>query len=177
MRAQTVSKRGALWICGLAIVGSTGIAIAQSGVQTDVRKAPVVPEMKAFKVVSEQGGESLAAASTVKPGEVIEYQVKYANRGAKAVKKLQATLPIPANLEFVSGTAKPAGAEASVDGKNFAAMPLKQQVKAADGSTKTVLVPTSEYRFLRWSVDGIEPGKSAQVSARARLAAVGTVQR
>lgn len=125
--------------------------------------------LKAFKVVKKGNQETLVAAEKVKPKEIVEYQVNYFNSGARTLKNISATLPIPAALEYLPGTASPLGARASLDGKTFAAMPLKRKMKAADGTEKTVLVPYSEYRFLRWFHGDLGPNKSTLVSARAKL--------
>src|SRR2546423_1059682 len=71
-------------------------------------KGQVMVDLKAFKVVPKADGqEELAPADKAKPGEVIEYQARYTNEGAKPVANLQALLPIPAHLEYLPGTAKP----------------------------------------------------------------------
>ena len=126
-------------------------------------------DLKAFKVIRKGDQETLVSADKVKPKEVIEYQVRYVNTGEKTLRNIRATLPIPASLVFLSGSSAPSGAMASLDGKSFAAMPLKRKVKLADGTMKVVMVPYSEYRFLRWSLDELAAGKSVTVKARARL--------
>ncbi|RYG67314.1 DUF11 domain-containing protein [bacterium] len=166
MNIKSKNKIGTTWLTGIALMGCAGFAFAQG---TTLR-ANIVPELTAFKVVSSNGAEKLTSADKIAPGDVIEYQVRYANTGGKAARQLQAILPIPASLQFVSGSAQPAGALASLDGKTYSAMPLKRSVKAADGSTKTVVIPTSEYRYLRWSIDNLDAGKAVKVEARAQLA-------
>ena len=126
-------------------------------------------DLKAFKVIGAGEREKLVSAEKVKPKEVIEYRVRYVNTGEKTLRNLRATLPIPTSLVFLSGSSAPFGAMASLDGKSFAAMPLKRQVKLADGTMKVVMVPYSEYRFLRWSLDELAAGKSVTVKARARV--------
>ena len=129
----------------------------------------VVPTLQAFKVVAKAGGEELVVAERARPGEVIEYQVQYANRSERGVKNLQATLPIPAGMAFVGGSASPMGVVASTDGRNFASLPLRRTIKTASGALKIVLVPFVEYRSLRWSFDVLGAGQSLKVSARARI--------
>lgn len=169
MSIQFKSRPKALWLCAVALIGSTGFAVAQNA----PGRANVVPQLSAFKVAASADGEKLVSADKIAPGEVIEYQVRYANTGAKPAKNLQATLPIPASLEWVPNSARPAAdVLASLDGKTFALMPLMRKVKAPDGTEKTVAVPSSEYRFLRWSISSLGAGQSVQVAARARLAPV-----
>jgi len=48
-------------------------------------------------------------------------------------------------------------------------VPLTRQVRAADGQLKTVNVPLSEYRALRWSLGVLAAGASRDVVLRARV--------
>jgi uncharacterized repeat protein (TIGR01451 family) len=181
MSVQRRIESKAIWLGVAVLMGFGGISIAQNGALNIAQNtAPtaaqqqsvVVPELKAYKVVKNDNKETLAPADSIRPGETIEYQVRYLNRGGVAVKDLNATLPIPGNLQFVPGSAQPANAEASLDGKSFSALPLKRTVKDEQGNTKTVLVPAGEYRYLRWKVSSIAAGKSAEVAARAKLASL-----
>jgi uncharacterized repeat protein (TIGR01451 family) len=131
----------------------------------------VVVSLKAYKVVrATDGKEVLQAADRAMPGEVIQYDALYRNQGRTGVRNLQPTLPIPAGLEYLPDSAKPAPSKASVDGKNFAPIPLMRQVALPDGKTKEEPVPTSTYRALRWELGDLDSGRNAVVSARARLA-------
>jgi uncharacterized repeat protein (TIGR01451 family) len=133
----------------------------------------VVVTLKAHKVVRTiDGKEVLQVADRAMPGEVIQYDALYRNQGRTGVRNLQPTLPIPAGLEYLPDSAKPAPSKASVDGKNFAPIPLMRQVALPDGKTKEEPVPTSEYRSLRWDLGDLDSGRNALVSARARLAVV-----
>jgi uncharacterized repeat protein (TIGR01451 family) len=156
-------QRSAVWACVVSLAATTSVAWAQA------TKGPVEIKLTAFKVTQREGKEELQPVENVKPGETIEYQARYANTSGKGVKNLAATLPIPTGLEFVFGSHKPEAALASIDGKNFASLPLKRVIKAADGTTKTELLPASAYRFLRWNVGELGAGKEALVSARARV--------
>lgn len=147
----------------LPLLVATGVALAAGG--------RVVPQLSVFKVTHNAAGqEALAPATTIKPGEVIEYQARYSNQGTEDVRNLQGTIPIPIGLELVPDSVSPVAATASTDGKVFAAMPLKRLEKATDGTQKWVPVPFSQYRFVRWSLPSLAGGQSATVSARARIA-------
>jgi uncharacterized repeat protein (TIGR01451 family) len=133
-------------------------------------KGDVVVELKAQKVVAKSDGkEELVPADQAAPGETISYTAVYRNRGSAPVKGLEATLPIPAGMEYVAGSAQPAGARASTDGISFQPMPLEHKVKAADGTERKEPVPLASYRKLRWSVGELAPGASVTVSAKAKL--------
>jgi hypothetical protein len=130
----------------------------------------VAVTLKAQKVLrTTEGKEVLRVADRAMPGEIIQYDALYKNQSSSSVRRLEPTLPIPAGLEYIPASAKPAPAKASLDGKTFAPVPLMRQVVLANGETKQEQVPFSEYRALRWDLGDLEAGKTALVSARARL--------
>lgn len=132
-------------------------------------KNPVAVNLTAAKVVPKNGKETLQPADKAKPGDVIQYEAVYSNAGATAVQGLQATVPVPEGLTFVADSAKPAGAQASLDGKNFQPIPLMREVKKVDGMTVKQDVPLAEYRALRWSIESLDPGKKVAVQLRATV--------
>ena len=113
--------------------------------------------------------EKLAEAKSAKPGEVIEYQVIYTNKGKSPVRDLLATLPIPEGTDFQRNTVKPVGAKATVGNGRFEAIPLKRKVKLPNGKEEEIEVPLSEYRALQWSLGELAAGKSVVVVARVRI--------
>lgn len=130
----------------------------------------IAVQLTALKVVrTAQGQEVLSSGDSAKPGEVLEYRIKYTNTGKGVARNLQGALPIPAEMEFVPGSAVPAGVSASLDGKKFSKIPLHRQVKLADGSIVTREVPATEYVSLRWNFPDLEPGSSSTAKARMRI--------
>ena len=117
--------------------------------------------------------EVLELADKAKPGDVIEYSVVYRNP-SKPIKGVLATLPVPQGMEYLAGSVTPKTATASLDGNTFAAIPLKRQVKLADGKTVEQLVPYSDYRFLQWKLGDMANKASFKVSARMRVSAAST---
>ena len=101
--------------------------------------------------------------SEVKPEQIVEYRAVYTNNTAGTIQNLVATLPIPAETQFLAKSA-PTKAQASTDGVNFAPMPLKKKV-----GDQVVNVPLSEYRALRWTIAELPAGKSIAVSAQTRI--------
>ena len=152
---------------GLALLLGVMCAGAANGQNAN----DVVVTLKAQKVErTRDGKEVLRVADRAIPGEVIQYDAIYRNQGKKGIRNLQPTLPIPSGLEYLPDSAKPAPSKASLDGKNFAPVPLMRQVALPDGKTKEEPVPASEYRALRWELGDLDSGRNALVSARARLA-------
>ena len=154
----------ALQICLIACLAASGATGAHAQV-----KSAVSVGLTAKKVTAADGKESLVPAEHAKPGDVIEYDAVYQNNSNAAVHNLLATVPVPNGLAFSPDSVKPAGALASVDGKNFEPIPLLRTVTKADGTREKQPVPLSEYRSLRWSISELAPGASVTVSARARV--------
>jgi uncharacterized repeat protein (TIGR01451 family) len=150
----------------IAILIFSGLPFV-SGAQ---EKEPVISLLTAKKVTADaKGKEKLESADTAKPGEVIQYEATYRNQSDKDVSNLKATVPIPVGMELLADSAKPSPAEASLDGKTYEAFPLKRTVTLPDGTTAEEAVPLSQYRSLRWNVGDLKAGKSASVTARAKL--------
>lgn len=116
-------------------------------------------QLSANKVTtSTEGKVTYAPISTAPIGTVVQYKATYLNTINKDIQDLIVVLPIPANMSF-NGVASPTSAQASIDGKNYADMPLMRKV---DG--KLVKIPLSEYRTLRWNIKLLPAQKSAAVA-------------
>jgi uncharacterized repeat protein (TIGR01451 family) len=151
-----------------------GIALAAAAAALPVQaqtpaKDPVEARLEVHKVVrAPDGRESVSAAGSVKPGDLLEYVVTYRNNGAKPVRDFAATLPIPPATELVAGTERPAGAAGSVDAREFRPVPLKRKVMR-DGREMEEAVPLREYRALRWTTPELKAGQSLTYSARVKV--------
>ena len=133
--------------------------------------APVIDARLAVALVQGSGSsEVMAAATAAKPGDLLEYTVRYTNRGDASADALSPTLPIPAGTEYRPTEAGPQPTHASLDGKSFAPIPLKRSVKGKDGLMHDVDIPAVEYRALRWSMGSLAAGKDVTVRARVRVA-------
>ena len=141
-----------------------GIAASAMAVTAASNNEPVSVQLKAFKkVVDSKGNAQFKAADSIKPQDVIEYRATYTNNTTGNIKSLKATLPIPADTQYL-GASLPSGALASTDGVNFSTMPLKKKV---DG--KLVNIPLKEYRALQWQIAELPAKKSVTVSAQAKV--------
>lgn len=134
-------------------------------------KGPEPLEIKLVrtKVILVGGKEIRESAATANPGEILEEVATYTNKSASMLKSLAATLPVPQSTELVGASATPGNAQASIDGKEFSAMPLKRKTRRADGIESEQLIPLSEYRFLRWYVEALRPASSVVFSARFKV--------
>ena len=126
-------------------------------------------QLHAFKVTGAANAQKLVPTTEALPGDTIEYQVTYRNGGITPARDVLATLPVPkGGVSYLADSAKPAAVQASLDGSTYAPVPLTRTV-TRNGKQLTETVPVSEYRFLRWKLGEIAPGKSITVSSRMRL--------
>ena len=128
--------------------------------------------LTAQHVTTTAGHEKLESADKARPGDVIEYRAVYRNDGTTAVRQLMATLPIPVGLEYLASSALPAAAQASLDGRTYAPVPLMRKQRLADGRTVVQEVSPSEYRSLRWPIGVLGAREARSVVARVRVAPV-----
>ena len=148
-----------------------GLAILFLALATQVRAGDLEIRLTAQRVLVEPNGqERLQSADRAFPGDTVQYEAIYENRGVRPIRNLQPTLPIPTGMSYLADTAQPAPAEASLDGRHFEAVPLKRQVKLANGEVREEFVPPSEYRALRWLVGNLPTAGQTNVIARTRLA-------
>ena len=131
--------------------------------------AQLTSELRVERVEIVDGKTVFKPAQVSKPGDVLEYRVRYTNRSASAVTGLVANLPIPAGTTLVARSELPPGVLASTDGAHFALRPLMRAVRQADGNERQVPVPIEEYRALRWNLGTLAAGQSEQVQARVRV--------
>ena len=151
---------------------SAALSIASSATSTAFAKgegALVEGLLDQNRVVVVNGKEVLQAADKVNPGDLLEYRVRYVNKGTTVANNLVVTLPIPRGLEFSNLTDSPRASLASLDGQAFEAVPIKRSIRQADGKEISQNVPLAQYRALRWQVDQLPAGKTVAFSARARV--------
>jgi uncharacterized repeat protein (TIGR01451 family) len=137
--------------------------------QAAFAEAPVRVSLTARHVSVANGKEVLAAADKARPGDVLEYRATYRNEGRSAVREVQAILPLPEGVEYVPGSATPAGVTASLDGRTFGRLPLVRRTVGPDGRAVVREVPVSQYRYLRWPLGAMDGGGVRTVVARARI--------
>lgn len=148
-----------------AVLAGTKVFAADAAQPVDVR-------LQAYQVVAatRDAAEKLVPATVANPGDTIEYQVTYQNNGKLPAKAVAATLPVPEGaMAYLDGSAAPKAVQASLDGKQFSPIPLTREVTRA-GKRVIETVPPAEYRFLRWELGDLAPGKAATVTSRMRVA-------
>jgi uncharacterized repeat protein (TIGR01451 family) len=168
---HVVRSTAAQWtiaaVCGVGVIVA-GLVWADSPAppaQGDLHIA-----LTAQRVVrGDDGKEKLQPADRAFPGEIVQYDALYQNKGDKLIGNVEPTLPIPNGMAYVPDSAKPAPVKASLDGKTFEPLPIKRKVTLPNGEVEEREVPATEYRALRWFVGEVESGARTTVVARARI--------
>jgi len=142
-----------------------GLTLSVSAFAAD----PLESTLSGSVVKSVSGKEVFNPIDKSLPGDTIEYQNHYVNHDKVPLTNIEATIPVPLNTEYIPGSAHPAPSLGSTDGATFSPLPLKHIVKTADGRQREELVPTTEYRALRWIIGTLPVGKDATVRLRVKL--------
>ena len=109
-------------------------------------------------------------AELVLPGTIVIYTNSYVNAGAKAAERPALTNQVPANMEYLGGSAIGQGTVItfSVDGGKSYAAPDKLMVAGDDGKLRPA--DPREYTHIRWTfARPVPPGGKGSVEFRARL--------
>lgn len=148
-----------------ALISSALLLVAPSVLaNSQATQEPVSVDLNTYLITQNAEGKvTEQLVSEVKPEQIVEYRAVYTNNTAGTIQNLVATLPIPAETQFLAKSA-PTKAQASTDGVNFAPMPLKKKV-----GDQIVNVPLADYRALRWTIAELPAGKSIAVSAQTRI--------
>lgn len=136
-------------------------------VQSGKSDASIAPVVNVFIVNSNPatGQEVLIpvlAGTSVKSGDVLEYQGLFTNHGDR-VRKMDVSLSIADGLELIGGVT-PRLASGSLDGNRFTRMPVRISV---NGQTQEA--PLSRYKALRWTIEDVGIGGTAVVKYRAKV--------
>jgi uncharacterized repeat protein (TIGR01451 family) len=89
---------------------------------------------------------------TLQAGDVVQYSIDATNNGDQAAMGFSSVGPVPAHMQYVSGSARaaqPASIEYSIDGKTWSAHPT-EIVKTAHGDERKP-APASRYVSVRFT--------------------------
>ena len=103
------------------------------------------------------------ANTRLQSGNVLEYQGYFTNTNADRVRKMTVTMSIPDEVELMR-TVAPEFPYGSVDGNNFARMPLRTRV---DNQLQDV--DMKYYKAVRWDMEGVGLNDTVAVKYRARV--------
>jgi uncharacterized repeat protein (TIGR01451 family) len=147
-------------VMGLALM----LCLASAQDEVSIRfEAYIVSE-----VTTDDGGtqEKFTAATTARPGQIVEYRVYAENVSDVTLPpgSIVLTGPIPENTSYVDGSARTNASdvltEFSTDGSNFGQEPLVTTIEEEDGNTRQGIALPENYSAVRWTLRlDLEPGQ------------------
>lgn len=131
-----------------------------------------------FKVIelADDGSETLTARNSVRPGELIQYEILHHNEMDADLLGLAVAVPVPAGVTVVLGNEEsslPASFEVQAElepetpGLEWSALPAFRTVVEADGTTRREPLPAEAIEAVRWNLEAALPsGETALNSYR-----------
>ncbi len=134
------------------------------------------PEIKIVLAGAVERGEEavpLDKVESVKPGEVLRWNLTSMNEGTGAARDYKAVGEIPRGTTFIAGTAAAESGSTvtySIDGgKTFSTQPIVEE-RQADGTTKRTPAPVSMYTQVRYEwKDELASGGRLSASYKVRV--------
>jgi hypothetical protein len=112
-----------------------------------------------------QEGEALSPATSVVPGDQLEFFVSYRNLTGEPITDFVIVSPVSTNVVISAETAS--RLDVSIDGgRSFGLLP-SLQVAAGDGSQRPATA--ADVTHLRWTIPSMAPGAGGQVQYRASV--------
>ncbi len=128
---------------------------------------------------NDEGNEILVERKTVRPGEIIHYQLNHENKTDEAMSGIVIAAPVPDGVSLKIGNEATSiqaifEVQAELDpqheGLEWSTLPAVRKVLEADGSLREEPLPEEEVAAVRWTLsEPLKAGESAQNSYRVRV--------
>lgn len=128
--------------------------------------AAIDVQLTIMKIETLSGKETLVIAQTIRPGDLLLYEIVYKIKGQDKVLELLAQLPIPVGMEYVTDSAQPPQVLGSLDGVDFLPFPVPGEGGRV-GMPKEI--SSAKCKMLGWTKRGLSPGDEFAVSARLKV--------
>ncbi len=142
----------------LALAAMT-MAIAPSAM---AQENPIALTTATYVVETSEEGETLAAPSSVIPGDTLEFTTRYENLTASVITQFVVTNPVPANIAITPEAAS--ATEVSVDGGTVWGPLASLEIVEQDGSRRAATA--GDVTHLRWVIATLAPQEAGSVSYR-----------
>jgi uncharacterized repeat protein (TIGR01451 family) len=141
-----------LLVAFLALPFNAVLAQPSTAINSSKQASPIQTQFKAFKVhFGKDGKEELEPASSVSPGDVVEYVALHRNISQRRLLNVDFAIPIPWGTTLWEGSVKPA------DGKLVSAA---QEPKDARSKERAKVV---------WRVERLDPGQRVELKLRVSI--------
>ena len=163
----------------LALAG-TMAAAQQTTTATPAAPAPAVKvtlsqdQIKTATVDGKAVDTVVASPKTVLPGDILREEVTVVNVSGKLVRSPVISVPVPKGTVY-AGSATPGNDRwntlYSIDGKSYAATPMKTVTVTENGKsvTKQVAAAPTEYTNVRWLINQLGADETLKLSFRVRV--------
>lgn len=123
--------------------------------------AEVKTQLSHMKILkSESGVSEKVEATTVSPGDILEYTFMIDNQEAEAIRSLNPTIPVPEGTVLIPEESEPKGFKVTLNGRDFVPYPAE-----VDG----VPVADSEYRAIAWELNELKPNEKIEFQTQVRV--------
>lgn len=158
------------------LVAGLTLSLAATAVSADALESTF-----SYRIVEadDAGLETLVERSSVKPGEVIHYQLLHENKTDSELSGLVIAAPVPEGVTISLGSEQSsipalfevqAEMDPETEGLEWSALPAVRRIVAADGALVEEPLPDSEIVAVRWSLsEALEAGESALNTYRVRV--------
>ncbi|WP_448327282.1 hypothetical protein [Sulfitobacter sp. M13] len=154
-----------------------GVAISVAGVPAF---ADALSSTFSFRIVeATEGEEALIERGTVRPGEVIQYQLQHENTTEQALAGIVIAAPVPEGVTLTLGAESTsikavfevqADLDPENDGLEWSTLPATRMVAGTDGTLQPEPLPEDQIAAVRWTLsEPLESGEIALNSYRVRV--------
>ncbi|WP_095590617.1 hypothetical protein [Actibacterium ureilyticum] len=162
----------------LSRAAAAGIAFALIG---GAAQADALTSDFSFRVVevTQDGAEQLVERSSVRPGEIIQYQIRHENGTDAGLSGLVVAAPVPQGVTLTLGgqsSSVPAVFEVQAEldpeqeGLEWSTLPAVRKVVGADGALHEEPLPEADIAAVRWTLsEPLEADAVALNSYRVRV--------
>ena len=170
---RKIGLRATVALCTVALCGVAAVGLARGRSAASAAGRPEVKVVLAGSVEREGTQVPLDKVETVKPGEILNWQITSVNEGTGAARDYKSVGQIPEGTAYVAASAAAENGSTvtySIDGgKTFSTQPIIEQ-KQPDGTVKRVPAPVSMYTQVRYEwADELAAGGRVNASYKVRV--------
>lgn len=124
------------------------------------------------QIVADEDGNELRAfteATEIAPGDELRYRLSYDNQGENAAVDVNLVMPVPAEIDFIEGSAVTNGTKVAYSVDNGTSFADRGSLRVLiDGEER--IATSEDITHVRWTfTEAIEAGETGEVSFRGVL--------
>lgn len=127
------------------------------------QEQPIALTTSTYLVDVTEAGEELAPATSVVPGDMLEFTTRFANQTTSVITEFTVTNPVPRNVMLTADAAT--ATEVSVDGGTVWGPLSALEIMRDDGTRRNAM--PDDVTHMRWVIATLAPAETGSVSYRA----------